>query len=476
MTQISNPLLPENEFLPDPEVHIFDGRIYMYGSHDIYNGRTFCLGDYVCYSADVNDLSSWKYEGIIYKRIQDPNGKRFSLFCGLGAPDVAKGKDDRYYLYYFCGGNGLISVASCDKPAGKYEFIGYVKHADGELLGKKQNDIFQFDPAILIDEKIYLYSGFCPKSFPKLLAHGAPFSKHGPIVAELDDDMVTIKNIKFLGIPTIFNSEGTSFAGHEFFEASSIRKINNKYYFVYSSINNDELCYAISDYPDRGFEFGGILISNGDIGLGGINHSQALNYPGNNHGSILTIGDKHYIFYHRQTNGNSFSRQVCAEKLLIDENGRFLQSGMTSSSIDEYPLRGEGKYSTSIVCHLFSKNGTYFYSALKKKKHPRLVLRKIESEMKQVITNFSDGDTAGFRYFSFISLKNLYITIKGKATGEMIVKDSLNGKIITKILIINNRSINVFKGETENLFGVKSLYFTFVGKGHFDFISFSLRP
>ena len=108
MTQISNPLLPENEFLPDPEVHIFDGRIYMYGSHDIYNGRTFCLGDYVCYSADVNDLSSWKYEGIIYKRIQDPNGKRFSLFCGLGAPDVAKGKDDRYYLYYFYPSDGEI--------------------------------------------------------------------------------------------------------------------------------------------------------------------------------------------------------------------------------------------------------------------------------------------------------------------------------------------------------------------------------
>ena len=65
--QAFNPYLPSWEYIPDGEPHVFGDRVYVYGSHDYFNGNVFCLGDYVCYSAPVTDLSDWKYEGCSVK-------------------------------------------------------------------------------------------------------------------------------------------------------------------------------------------------------------------------------------------------------------------------------------------------------------------------------------------------------------------------------------------------------------------------
>ncbi len=69
----------------------------------------------------------------------------------------------------------------------------------------------------------------------------------------LKSDMVTLAEELRKFMPDIMDSEGTGYEGHEFFEASSIRKINGKYYFVYSSVQSHELCYAVSDKPDKGY-------------------------------------------------------------------------------------------------------------------------------------------------------------------------------------------------------------------------------
>ena len=69
--QVFNPFLPLNEYIPDGEPHVFGDRVYIYGSHDKEGGYTFCMQDYVTYSAPVNDLSDWRYEGVIYKASQD---------------------------------------------------------------------------------------------------------------------------------------------------------------------------------------------------------------------------------------------------------------------------------------------------------------------------------------------------------------------------------------------------------------------
>ena len=80
--QAYNPYLPGWEYIPDAEPHIFDGRVYIYGSHDKFNGISFCLNDYVSWSAPVDDLSDWRYEGVIFRRRQDPDGKGgFGMRC-----------------------------------------------------------------------------------------------------------------------------------------------------------------------------------------------------------------------------------------------------------------------------------------------------------------------------------------------------------------------------------------------------------
>lgn len=107
--QAFNPYLPSWEFVPDGEPHVFDGRVYIYGSHDFYNGDVFCMGDYVCWSADIHDLGNWRYEGVIYKRNEDP-GNPDGEGC-LYAPDVTKGPDGRYYLYYVVSNLQVVSVA-----------------------------------------------------------------------------------------------------------------------------------------------------------------------------------------------------------------------------------------------------------------------------------------------------------------------------------------------------------------------------
>lgn len=71
--QVFNPYLPLDTYIPDGEPHVFGDRVYIYGSHDKEGGDNFCLLDYECWSAPVNDLSDWRCEGIIYQAKQCPH-------------------------------------------------------------------------------------------------------------------------------------------------------------------------------------------------------------------------------------------------------------------------------------------------------------------------------------------------------------------------------------------------------------------
>ena len=73
MKPIFNPYLPSYEYIPDGEPHIFNNHLYIYGSHDRFNGTTYCENDYVCWSAPVDNLSDWRFEGEIYNRRQHPH-------------------------------------------------------------------------------------------------------------------------------------------------------------------------------------------------------------------------------------------------------------------------------------------------------------------------------------------------------------------------------------------------------------------
>lgn len=480
--QAFNPYLPSYEYVPDGEPHVFGDRIYIYGSHDRFNGYTFCMNEYVCWSAPVDDLSDWRQEGIIYPRSEDPFGRTNHNLINhaFAAPDVCQGPDGRYYLYYFIA-DGYIKVAVCDEPAGHYKYYGVVHYADGIGLGKKKEPKM-FDPGVFVDDdgKIFLFSGFGLGSNP-LLLNGEKPTEHGAMFFELESDMLTIKKdseeVRYVGIPGRKEGKGTAFEGHEFLEASSMRKFEGKYYFIYSSMLSHELCYAVSDNPVTGFQFGGILISNGDIGYEGRKAEDALNFTGNTHGSIEKIGDKYYVFYHRQTYQKQFSRQGCAEELRF-EDGKFYQAEMTSCGLNGKPLDGKGKYEARIACNLQGKNGTRFYGAFKgiRPLEPYFTQtgKDREDHPDQYIANIRDGAKVGFKYFLMEEPKRISVIGCGNALGIMEVRTKDEMEIIAEISIQASREMKEFEAKMKPVHGKQALYFQYRGKGRFDFHEFKL--
>lgn len=480
--QAFNPYLPSYEYVPDGEPHIWDGRVYIYGSHDKFNGFTFCMNDYVCWSAPVEDLSSWRYEGVIYRRSDDPCGKRSHNIIqhALAAPDMCRGADGRYYLYYFIN-DGYIKAAVCDTPAGKYHYYGIVKYADGTPLGKK-DEPKMFDPGIFVDDdgRIYLYSGFGLKSNPILLRGEKP-TKHGAMVFELEPDMLTLKensnHVRYIGIKGIDEGAGTAYEGHEFLEASSMRKFGDTYYFIYSSYQSHELCYAVSDNPVSGFQYGGVLISNGDIGLNGRTKENAVNYTGNVHGSLIRINGYYYIFYHRQTNRHQFSRQACAEQIQF-YNGKFYQAEVTSCGLNDGPLEGKGEYEARIACQLFTERGTRFYGAFRgiRPGEPYFTQtgRDREDNPDQYIANIRNGTTAGFKYFSLNCPDTVSIFVRGKADGKMLVMTGNSMKPVAQITVRPSANIAEYTAEMKPVNGMEALFFRYEGTGSLDFYKFVL--
>lgn len=480
--QVFNPFLPSYEYVPDGEPHVFGDRVYLYGSHDRFNGESFCLNDYICYSAPISDLSDWKYEGVIFPKRSDPRNENGSH--SLFAPDVARGLDGKYYLYYCLDCLPLIGVAMCDTPAGAYEFMGFVRHRDGIYLGERKGDLFQFDPGILIDDdgEIYLYSGNAPRISEFNVLQNS--KGHASQVMNLEPDMLTLKSEPKLLMPDIYSSKGTGFEGHEFFEASSVRKINNKYYFIYSSVNSHELNYAVSNRPDTGYKYGGTIVDIGDVYLNGRSPQDSLNYLGNTHGSIECIAGNWYVFYHRQTNRHMFSRQACAERLSIDSEGCILQAELTSCGLNGKPLRGIGRYEARIACHLRGREGAKTSrNQLLNDTDPYFTQDGEDREERpdQHISNINEGTQIGFRYFDFTQVPAqlaLTVSVRGKAKGSLAVKAGLRSEAIGELeLDVDSEQWERVTGKLMTpMTGACPLYFVYSGEGSFDMITFELIP
>lgn len=473
--QAFNPFLPSWEYVPDGEPHVFGDRVYVYGSHDHFNAPIFCVGDYVCWSAPVDNLKDWRYEGVIYKKNQDPRNKLGIRL--LFAPDVAQGTDGKYYLYYAFDFMGMIGVAAADKPAGPYKFYGHVRYKDGTIWGRKKGDQFPFDPGVLVDDdgSVYLFSGFYTPT-PAAVTGFKKLKNDGGVVVKLESDMITM-----IGEPKLlFPKQGEGFfPNHEFFEASSIRKDGSKYIFSYSSRHNHELCYAVSDYPDRGYVYGGTLVDQGDMFLNGNeDERKALNYLGNTHGGMLNIGDSWYTFYHRQTNQHSYSRQACAEKLEHPAPGVFKQAEVTSCGLNGGPLKGTGKYEARIACNLWSKNGVARYDAkFDKKDHPYFT-QTGKDRMEngdQYIANMRDGAVAGFKYFIFSSEKQLTVNLSGSGSGVIEVSHTQDfAQTIAKFPVKVNGPAENAAASFHPASGVQALYFRYTGTGAVNFHTFMI--
>lgn len=464
MKQAFNPYLPSWEYIPDGEPYVFGDRVYIYGSHDLYNGHVFCMGDYVCWSAPIDDLGNWRYEGVIYKKEQDPYNKEGKM-C-LYAPDMTVGPDGRYYLYYALDKMPVISVAVCDCPAGQFEFYGYVHYEDGTILGLRDGDEPQFDPGVLTEDgKTYMYTGFCGRGDK---------SRTGSKVTVLAEDMLTIVREPELVVPGCEYDEGSGFEDHSFFEASSIRKRNGKYYFIYSSEVMHELCYAVSDNPLDGFKYQGVIVSNCDLHIGGYKPEEMpAAYGANNHGSIVQIGDEWYIFYHRHTNGTWYCRQGCAERIDFDEDGHIKQVEITSCGLNGGPLAGVGEYPAYIACNIFTNEQCMYVE--EDRRMPQIMQDGRDGDENPGYIAYISKDThIGFKYFDCKNVTKVRITTRGYAAGDFEVRTAWDGPAIGKAVIDFSNVWESYDADVNMPDGVNALYLVFKGNGRCSLRSIEL--
>lgn len=357
---MSNPYLPNWEYIPDGEPRVFGDRVYVYGSHDRAGSVTFC--DYVlkCWSAPVDDLNNWTCHGDIFHTIADRDHESDTPWTKenneLFAPDVVE-KEGKYYLYaYIINAKGCVAVS--DKPEGPFKLVSAYKYTIPDEICC--NGWF-IDPGVLVDDdgRTYIYCGF-ERSF----------------MAEINsDNMFEVKDNTC--IEHIIPCEPTEEGGFKekescFFEACSPRKIGNTYYLIYSPKTGSRLAYATSDKPTGPFTYRGYIVDNG------------VDYPGgNDHGSIVNIKGQWYVFYHRMTNGTIMSRRGCVEKIEILPDGSIPTVEMTSLGFEK-SLNPYKVTPADIACVM---TGT-----------PVVTEKNV---FERVITAITDGSVIGYKYFDF---------------------------------------------------------------------------
>lgn len=437
VAQAANPYLPLWEYIPDGEPYVFEDpdhpgkyRVYIYGSHDSMKNR-YCGREQVVWSAPVDDLNNWRYDGVIFESKTDANGENLNA-DGTGdilfAPDVAEviGKDGKktYYLYPNNQSNGRKNmVAKSDRPDGPFTVCNWSQESPQETEG-----ILAFDPAVFVDDdgKVYGYWGF-EESW------GAELDPH--TMATLKKGCQPVKNM------VSSNKQEGEF---RFYEASSMRKIKDKYVFIYSRWTADgefglpgsnyTLAYAYSNHPLGPFTYGGTLIDGRGRGLDNTGKPIPTATPGGNtHGSILEIDGQWYVFFHRQCGTNEYARQAMVAPIEVkvtegpEGTVEITEGEYTSEGFETEGLNPYKKYSAGITCYYtgpqpaksswpnFLFSGSYIqptYGDETNLDNPYDL--RVNSNP---VVNNTNGSIVGYKYFNFDLLGpsknvNLWITLK----------------------------------------------------------------
>ena len=421
LTTPGNPFLPLWEHIPDGEPYVFEDpdhpgqyRVYLYGSHDDLV-TAYCGRDQVVWSAPVDDLTDWRYDGEIFSVNKNANGELLDsagLADVLFAPDVTMVTDSAgnktYYLFpnnQAWGRNGM--VCKSNRPDGPFEVCNWSKENPYATDG-----VLQFDPAVFVDDdgRVYGYWGF----------------EHS-YAAELDPaTMATVKP----GTKIVENMiSGRYDEGiFSFFEASSIRKIKDKYVFIYSRftkdgefglpVSNYTLAYAYSDHPLGPWTYGGTIIDGRgrDVNEQGDTIATAT-VDGNTHGSICEINGQWWVFYHRQTGTDEYARQAMVAPIEVEveegEGGKvFISEGeYTSEGFSVEGLNPLERHSAGIACWYTGPktavhewpNNTFYGSYVASSYGTDDKFEKpydLKNNTNPVVNN-TDGSIVGYKYFNF---------------------------------------------------------------------------
>jgi hypothetical protein len=302
-------------YTADPSAHVFEGRIYIYPSHDIDhdgptndNGDQYAMEDYHVLSLD--DFGSACVDHGEALHVRDiPWAKK-----QLWAPDAAK-KGDQYYLFFPARDHDdifRIGVAVSSSPAGPFQ------PQESCIPGS-----FSIDPAVFVDddERAYMYFGglwggqlekWQTGTFVDNAAGpSADAPALGPRMAELSDDMLTFKAAP-REISIVDESGAPIMAGDEarrYFEGPWVHKYNGNYYLSYSTGTTHTLVYAISDKPQGPFVFKGQILS------------PVIGWT--THHSIVQFRGRWYLYYHDCSLSGGVDHKRCVKytELFYNEDG-----------------------------------------------------------------------------------------------------------------------------------------------------------
>ena len=464
----ANPYMPLWEHVPDGEPRVFtyngETRIYLYGSHDTKK-TDYCGPDYVVWSAPVDDPTNWTCHGVCYTASDGGD---------LYAPDVVQ-KGDTFYMYAAENRGSSIMLVTSKCPWGP--FTNPVKTELG------------FDPGILVDDdgRTYAFWGFCESH-----------------AGELNDDMATLKpetvRHHIMGHSKPFwikEDDGHVDPVDGFFEASSPRKINGKYVLIYSKRYeypkpsngvfgscNGFLSYKWCDTPLGDYRPGGDISFNGGEVITGPDGNGIMTYQwGNNHGSLMKVKDQWYVFYHRQTGCNEYSRQAMVEpvdiamgkdgKIYIGkityENGEPVSSDVVEATSQGFYLNGLDAFATisaGYTCHMYDGLGKPMYqdNAEGTNKDKRVAhIRPVYEGDSSPVVDIQSGATIGFKYLNF----GTEGASKAELTGDIpagfkisIRIDSYDGKTVSVAEVSEDSKTVVFE-LGEKITGRHAVYFGF---------------
>ena len=340
-----NPYLPLWEHLPDGEPRVFEDpdnpgkyRAYIIGSHDVTH-TAYCGPDIRMWSAPVEDLSKWRDEGPIFTHYVD--GQWDTMF----APDLVEVKDKvtgkkTYYLYpHSRGWRRVPMVCKGDRPNGPFTPVNLT--ADQRQC--VEGSMIDFDPSVFIEPVTNKKDPDYKKGFRAYVFYGFQHST----AAELDQEtMYSVRpgtQIHDYFIPAsarygeVRDPKGTEYPAlykgqnpgeFNFFEASSIRQVGNKYVMVFSGYSgpdyglgstNSALRYAYGDSPLGPWRSGGVLVDSRGVVLNEDGSKlTTTNFAHNTHGSLQEINGQWYVFYHRPPRGFGNARQAMVAPVKIE--------------------------------------------------------------------------------------------------------------------------------------------------------------
>ena len=272
-----NPII-RDQFSADPTARVFNGKVYLYPSHDIptppgknLRENWFCMEDYHVFSSE--NLTDWTDHGVIVTQTKVPWLTRINY--DMWAPDCVE-KNGKFYFYFPVGGR--IGVAIADKPEGPYT-----------VLDKPVEGIGGIDPCVLIDKdgQAYIFTARGRISVAKLKDN----------MIEVDGEPQTVANLPTRGL----------IEGPYAFER------NGKYYLTYPHVENqiERLEYSMGDSPMGPFKPVGVIMDESPTGCW------------TNHHSLVQYKGQWYLFYHDRDYSPNFdkNRSVRADSLFFNPDG-----------------------------------------------------------------------------------------------------------------------------------------------------------